>query len=86
MTLRTMELAFEIARDGNINAVSDAGTAGAMASAAVKSASMNVRINAKSSPDGEKAKTWLEEVNDLEKKAELVAKAIEQILQERGGI
>lgn len=86
MALRTMELAFEIARDGNFNAISDAGTSGAMASAAVKSASMNVRINAKSSPDGERAKAWLEEVDVLEKKAELLAKAIERILQERAGI
>jgi glutamate formiminotransferase/formiminotetrahydrofolate cyclodeaminase len=86
MGIRIMELALEVARDGNLNAISDAGTAGAVASAAVKSASMNVRINALSTPNASKAEIWVNEIEALEQMAESTSKAITSILKERGGI
>ena len=49
-----LELALAVARDGNPNAVTDAGVAGACALAAAEGASLNVRINLSSSTD----ETW----------------------------
>jgi glutamate formiminotransferase/formiminotetrahydrofolate cyclodeaminase len=86
MGIRIMELAREVAHAGNLNAISDAGTAGAMASAAVKSASMNVRINALSTPNASKAEIWVNEIEALEQIAEATSKAITSVLKERGGI
>jgi glutamate formiminotransferase/formiminotetrahydrofolate cyclodeaminase len=43
--VRTLELAVEVAGKGNLNAISDAGAAGAMAASAFQAASMNVQIN-----------------------------------------
>ncbi len=44
-SVRALELALVVARDGNPNSVSDAGVAGACALAAAEGASLNVRIN-----------------------------------------
>lgn len=44
-TVPALELAFEAAKNGNPNSVSDAGVAGACAIAAAQGASLNVRIN-----------------------------------------
>ena len=44
-SVRALELALAVARDGNPNSVSDAGVAGACALAACEGASLNVRIN-----------------------------------------
>ena len=44
-SVRALELALRVARDGNPNSVSDAGVAGACALAAAEGAAMNVRIN-----------------------------------------
>lgn len=46
MALQTLRLAVEVAQDGNLNAASDAGAAGALASASLHAALMNVQINA----------------------------------------
>lgn len=86
LSARTNELALELVREGNLNAISDAGTAGAMASAAVRSAAMNVRINANSLPESEKTKIWLEEIASIEKQIEAATSAMNSALEGRGGI
>jgi formiminotetrahydrofolate cyclodeaminase len=86
LSAQTNELALELVRKGNLNAISDAGTAGAMASAAVRSAAMNVRINANSLPESEQAKIWLEEITSIEKQTGDTTIAIDSALEERGGI
>jgi glutamate formiminotransferase/formiminotetrahydrofolate cyclodeaminase len=58
-----LELSAEVAEKGNVNAISDAGSAGSMARAALQSASLNVRTNAASVKDKAAAESWL---NDLE--------------------
>ena len=50
--LRVLELATLAARVGNVNAVTDAGTAGLLARAAAEGALLNVEINLKSLPAG----------------------------------
>lgn len=54
-----LELSAEVAENGNINALSDAGSAGAMARAALQSASLNVRTNAASVKNKAAAEEWL---------------------------
>jgi len=45
-TIKALEFALEVAKNGNPNSVSDAGVAGACALAAAEGAALNVRINA----------------------------------------
>ena len=55
---RRLELAAEVAETGNVNAATDAGSAGAMAVAAFTAAAMNVRVNAASVLDPAAAEQW----------------------------
>lgn len=50
-TTQALELALQVAKEGNPNSVSDAGVAGACALAAAEGASLNVRINVPSLTD-----------------------------------
>jgi len=61
-----MELAAEVGSKGNLNAVSDAGSAAAMARACLTAAGMNVRINASSLADPSNAQSLLEKLAELE--------------------
>jgi glutamate formiminotransferase/formiminotetrahydrofolate cyclodeaminase len=85
-SIRIMELALEVARDGNVNAISDAGTAWAVASGAARSASMNVRINALTTTDKRASENWVNKIEALDKSAEKLSKEIVSILKDRGGI
>jgi glutamate formiminotransferase/formiminotetrahydrofolate cyclodeaminase len=81
-----LELALEVARIGNINAITDAGSAGALAMAALKAASMNVRVNAASASDKEAAQKWIDEITRLEQRVKELESDLNQTLAERGGI
>jgi glutamate formiminotransferase/formiminotetrahydrofolate cyclodeaminase len=59
-------LAAVVAEKGNINAVSDSGSAAGLALASARAAALNVRINAGLVKDREAAKFWLDEVSTLE--------------------
>ncbi len=65
-----MELAEKCARDGNVNAISDAMTASQLAHAAVTSAGYNVRINLNSLEEEAASKKMLQELADLEQTAD----------------
>lgn len=82
-TTQIMDLAADVAENGNNNAVSDAGSAGAMAQAAFKAAQYNVRINADSISDQNQAQEWLREIDKLQEEAAQVAAQLDKIMQDR---
>ncbi len=84
--VRVMELAARCARDGNLNAISDAMSGGAMARAALTAAGCNVRINLNSLEDKSAGEKMLKELQDLEKKADRIEQELRATMEERGGI
>ena len=85
--IKVMELAIRCARSGNVNAISDAMSGFAMCRAALTAAGYNVRININSlrivSSSGGR---MLQELAELEKKADELEKEIQSVMKERGGI
>lgn len=81
--VRVMELALEVAEKGNVNAITDAATGLQLASAAVKSAGYNVRINLQSLEDQETEETLLSELIELEERAAQVSSQLDDVLRER---
>ncbi len=82
--VQVIELALQAASLGNLNAISDAGTAAALGQAALAGASLNVRTNILSMSDHDQARQFVEEVKGLEKQAEELQKQLKQVLKERG--
>ncbi|MDX1662226.1 MAG: glutamate formimidoyltransferase [Candidatus Promineifilaceae bacterium] len=78
-------LAETIARVGNANAVTDAAGGAIMAHAAVQTAALNVKINAASLQDQERAEQWRQEVEALEAETAERVSSIMEIAAERGG-
>jgi glutamate formiminotransferase/formiminotetrahydrofolate cyclodeaminase len=83
---RLLELASQVAQKGNINAITEAGSAGMLAMAALQAAGMNVKINAKSTSDQASAKAWLNDLQELEQAALEFQAKLKGVLQERGKI
>ena len=81
-----LKLAIEVAKTGNVNAATDAGSAGAMARAALRAASLNVRINASNVSDQEAAGEWLQELAGLETQAQAAEAQLHSALKERAGL
>ena len=84
--VKVMELAMRCAKNGNLNAISDAMSGAAMARAALTAAGYNVRINLNSLEDKSGGKKMLKELADLEKQADQIEKEIRKTMQERGGV
>jgi len=84
--LSIMGLALQAAELGNINAVSDAGTAFAMAQAALDGAGLNVRINLLGLEKEPEPARMLNELKTLENQAAKLRDALRQALNERGGL
>lgn len=78
-------LAREMVLHGNINAISDAGSAAALAGAALTSAGLNVRINAPGLKDQETVSSLIEEIDDLESQGADLQDQIRITLFKRGG-
>jgi glutamate formiminotransferase/formiminotetrahydrofolate cyclodeaminase len=83
-TIRALELALSVAKDGNPNSASDAGVAGACALAAAEGAALNVRINAPSITDRQFARELLtRQTRALDRARDLasdVRQCVDQIL------
>jgi glutamate formiminotransferase/formiminotetrahydrofolate cyclodeaminase len=83
---RVLELAMGVASDGNVNAITDAGSAAALAMAAIQAAAMNVRINALATSDQVTSQAWIKELENLEETATGFYRKLKQIISERSGI
>ena len=86
LSVKVMELAGLCARDGNLNAISDAMSASALGHAALTAAGYNVKINLNSLEDQAAGETMLMELRDLEKKADKIEKEIQKTMEDRGGV
>ncbi len=79
----TLELAAEVAETGNVHAVTDAGSAAAMAVAAFTAAALNVRVNARDAKDRTAAEGWLAELTRLQAVARAAEDRLHHALKER---
>ncbi len=84
--LAALELAFAVARKGNTNAISDAGTAAWMAMAAIQGAVLNVRINAAGIEDAVQKQSWLAETQRILTRAESLLAQVREAVEQRGGL
>jgi len=84
--VKVMELALKCAREANLNAISDSMTGFAMSRAALTAASYNVKINLNTLTDRSVGEKMLEELKEVEAKADELEKEIRKTMSERGGI
>ncbi|NWG07552.1 MAG: glutamate formimidoyltransferase [Chloroflexi bacterium] len=84
--LKVMELALKCAKKGLQSAISDAMSGFAMARASLTAAGYNVRININSLEDKSAGEKMLEELADLELRADKLETEIRQVMKDRGGI
>ncbi len=84
--VKVMELAARCAKDGNLNAISDAMSGAALAHAALTAAGYNVRVNLNSLEDKSAREKMLNELADLEKQADQIEKEIRKTMEKRGGV
>jgi len=79
-----MELAERAVALGNLNAISDAASAAAMARASLTAAGYNVRVNVASLSDGAAGDSFLNQLRALEERAAKIEESIQKTLSERG--
>jgi len=84
--VKVMELALLCVESANVNAISDAASAAAMAKAGLTAAGYNVRINVAMLPEPSAGEQFLGQVRELETQAIEIEKNIRQKMQERGGL
>ncbi len=80
---KTLDLAAIAAAKGNINAISDSGTAAHLCHTALSGAALNVKINANSIKDRKKAASWVKEINKLETRAASTLRSIVKTVGKR---
>lgn len=85
-SLEVMELALQAVQLGNTNAISDGASAATFAHAGLKSAAYNVRINVSSLQDANAAKSLIDQVHELESRANALEDQVREVLYERGGL
>ncbi|MBW8011396.1 MAG: glutamate formimidoyltransferase [Chloroflexi bacterium] len=85
-SVEVLELASQVAEEGNTNAITDAGSAAALARASLSGAGLNVRINLKSLNDKAKVRRISKEIKTLDKQAAKFEKKMRAALSERGGL
>ena len=78
-------MAQQAAEHGNTNAISDAGTAAALAMACLQGAGLNVRINVASLGKHKEGAKLLKQQRDLESRAYTLQAAVSEQVAARGG-
>jgi len=86
MAVEVMGLCAQAVAIGNLNAISDGASGAALARAALTGAGYNVRINVSSLGDTSKGETLLQEIRQLESRADQIEASIRKQLVERGGM
>ena len=81
-----LELATQVVMHGNLNAISDGGTAVALAQAALTGAGLNVRTNIASLEDKETGSQLLSRLQALEETAAGFQEQVRALLRTRGGL
>jgi glutamate formiminotransferase / formiminotetrahydrofolate cyclodeaminase len=84
--VQILQLALKAAELGNINAISDAGSAAAFAKAALEGAGLNVRVNLLGLEEEPEPARMLTELRTLENQAGRLSQALGIVLNERGGM
>ncbi|MGB9674019.1 MAG: glutamate formimidoyltransferase [Anaerolineales bacterium] len=84
--LQATQLAAEVINKGNLNAISDGGSAAAQAQAALMGAALNVRINLKGLESNPITQAILADLKDIENEAAQLQAQIKNTLIERGGL
>lgn len=84
--VEAITLAVEVAEFGNLNAITDASSAGLFALTAIKVAGLNVKINASTAVDKIASAEWIEALNSYTKEADVVFSQIRTILEKRSGL
>ena len=84
--VQALDIAVQVAARGNLNAISDAGSAAALARAALTGAGLNVRINCKGLKDEAAVRNFLAQVDTLEASATGLETEMKRLLIERGEI
>ena len=85
-SVELLEIAQNVVLRGNLNAISDAGSAAALAGAALTGAALNVRINAPGLKDLPTASELIEEIEKLESHGADLQDQIRSQLFQRGGL
>jgi glutamate formiminotransferase/formiminotetrahydrofolate cyclodeaminase len=84
--LQILRLAVKAAELGNVNAISDAGTAAALAKSAIKGAGLNVRINLLGMEKEKEPARMLNALRLIERQAINLDETLQQTLKDRGGL
>lgn len=84
--VKVMELALKCAREASVNAISDSMSGFALARAALTAAGYNVKINLNSLADKSVGDKMLEELKEMEAKADAIEAEIRAVMSERGGL
>ncbi|MBU1985499.1 cyclodeaminase/cyclohydrolase family protein [bacterium] len=79
LCLQTLEFAPEIAECGNVNTVSDAGTAAELLLAGLEGAAMNVLINLPGLP-ADQTSAYRKEVDDARKRGRAIVENVRSIV------
>ena len=79
-------LAQQAIEKGNLNAISDAGSAAMLSLASLSGAGMNVKINLLAYQEDQKAAQLLKELSEIEKASSVIRDEVRSALLDRGGI
>lgn len=83
--IEALELAAQVAENGNLNAITDAGAAADMARAALRAAAINVRVNLSSLEDQQTSGDLMDNLTTLEDRAATLLDRVNNALKDRFG-